>query len=90
MFLGMKVIEKKVSPESFGTDKDLPVDLRLADFDLEAGDQIRYREHSPQTGQYTGKEYTKTVKRVTKCRNPNKYWKAEDLEKFGLYLIEFD
>jgi hypothetical protein len=86
----MKVIEKKIWPDMFENDKKLPVDFRLADFDLEDGDQIKFREWDPETKQFTGREYTKTVRRVTKHNSPTRYWKQEELEKHGTYIIEFE
>ena len=86
----MKVIEKKIWPEMFAHDQKLPVDFRLADFELETGDKIQYREWDPNTQQYTSKEYTRVVKRVTKHNSPTKYWKREDLERQGMYIIEFE
>lgn len=73
----------------FETDRELPVDFRLADFKLQDGDQIRYREWDPKTKQYSGREYTKTVKRVTKHESPTRYWSNKDLNRKGLFLIEF-
>ena len=74
----------------FKIDKKLPVDFRLADFKLKNGDKIRYKEWDPKTKQYTGREYIKTVKRVTKHESPTRYWKQKDLEKKGIYIIEFE
>lgn len=86
----MSTIDKKIWPDMFEVDKDLPIDFRLADFDLKDGDKIRYREWDPKTKQYTGREYTKTVKRATKHESPTKYWQPEELEKNGMYIIEFE
>lgn len=74
----------------FETDKELPADFRLADFELKDGDQICYREWDPEIKQYTGRQYTKKVKRVTKHESPTRYWKPEELEKNGMYIIEFE
>jgi len=86
----MSTINKKIWPDMFETDKELSVDFRLADFELKNGDKICYREWNPDTKQYTGKEYVKTVKRVTKHENPTRYWEPEKLEKNGMYIIEFE
>lgn len=74
----------------FEIDRELPIDFRLADFELKGGDQIRYKEWDPKTRQFTGREYTKTVKRVTKHESPTRYWKQKELEKDGMYIIEFE
>lgn len=86
----MKTIEKKIWPDMFENDQKMPVDFRLANFDLENGDQIRFREWNPKTEQYTGREYTRTVKRVTKHNSPTRYWSKEELEEQGMYIIEFE
>lgn len=57
----------------FDTDQKLPVDFRIADFNLKDGDLIRFREWDPKTKKYSGREYIKTVKRVTKHESPTYY-----------------
>ncbi|MFH0873791.1 MAG: DUF3850 domain-containing protein [Candidatus Komeilibacteria bacterium] len=86
----MRTIDKKIWPEMFDKDQKSPVDFRLADFDLEEGDQIRFREWDPKTKEYTGREYIRTVKGVTKHNSPTKYWTVEELEQKGMYIIEFE
>ena len=85
-----KIIEKKIWPDKFDTDIELSLDFRLADFDLNSGDKIKFKEWDPQTKKYTGREYTKTVKKVIRCESPMRYWKPEEMKKYGLYLMEFD
>lgn len=85
----MSIIEKKIWAEAFDEDKLLNVDFRLADFDLAEGDHIRFREWDPTTKEYTGREYVKIVKRATKSQSPTRYWTPEQLEKHGLYLLEW-
>lgn len=86
----MTTIEKKIWPKRFDKDKKLAVDFRLADFDLKDGDVIVYREWDPETKKYTGRQYKKCVKRVTKHESPTRYWTKEQLEKCGFYIIEFE
>lgn len=86
----MKIIEKKLWPDYFDSDREYSVDFKLADFDLEDGDQIRFREWDPKTKDYTGREYTRTVKKATKCNSPTRYWSKEELEKHGMFIIEWD
>lgn len=74
----------------FENDQQLPVDFRLADFELEAGDEIVFREWDPETKQYTGREYTRTVRRITKHESPTRYWSQEKLEENGMYVIEWE
>jgi hypothetical protein len=86
----MVLIEKKIWPDMFETDRDLSIDYRLADFELKDGDQIRFREWDPKTEEYTGREYMKTVRRVTRHNSPTRYWTREELEKHGFYIMEFE
>jgi hypothetical protein len=85
----MKTIYKKIWPDMFDTDKDLTLDFRLADFDLEAGDTIVFQEWDPNIKKYTGREYKKVVKNLVKCESPTRYWTEEELRKHGLWLMEF-
>lgn len=85
----MKTINKKLWPDYFDVDRNNPVDFKLADFDLQNGDQVKFQEWDPVKEKYTGKEYVRTVKRVSKHKSPTRYWKKEDLEKFGMYIIEW-
>ncbi|MFH1608207.1 MAG: DUF3850 domain-containing protein [archaeon] len=84
-----RVIEKKIWPDMFDVDKELVLDFRLADFDLEPGDKIKFREWAPDKGEYTGREYIKTVKQVVRCNSPIRYWTPEQMEKHGMYLLEW-
>ncbi|MBW2967891.1 DUF3850 domain-containing protein [Candidatus Woesearchaeota archaeon] len=86
----MTVIEKKIWQDMFENDQKEPVDFRLADFNLSEGDQIRFREWNPQTKQYTGREFTRTVGRVTRHSSPTRYWTPEELEQHGVYIIEWE
>jgi len=83
------IIEKKIWPNMFDNDKQMPVDFRLADFNLKEGDKIIFKEWDPEKKEYTGRKYTKTVKRATKHNSPTKYWSQEELEQQGLYIIEW-
>ena len=86
----MKTIYKKIWPDKFDGDKDLSLDFRLADFNVEVGDEIIFQEWDPETKTYTGREYKKIIKNLIKCESPTRYWKVEELEKFGLHLMEFE
>lgn len=86
----MAIIEKKVWPEFFEEDKDRKVDVRLADFDLNEGDTIKFREWDPKTKEFTGREFEKNVKSKSKFSSPLRFWTKEELEKHGLYIIEFE
>lgn len=86
----MKTIKKKIWPEAFDIDKNLGADFRLADFELNEGDEIIFQEWDPKTKEYTGREYTKIVKKIIKTASPTRYWTKEELEEYGLYLIEWE
>lgn len=86
----MKTIYKRIWPDMFDNDQKLPVDFRLADFDLNDGDEICFQEWDPVTKKYTGRQYTKIVKRVTKHESPTRYWTKDELDQHGLYLVEWE
>lgn len=86
----MKIIEKKLWPNYFDKDKNEILDTKLADFDLQPGDQIKFREWDPIKKQYTGREYIRTVKKVLKQESPTKYWTQDQLEEHGIYIIQWE
>lgn len=86
----MTIIEKKLWPDYFDNDREKPIDLKLADFDLAPGDIIKYREWNPVSKQYTGREYEKIVADVTKNESPTKYWPQPQLEEHGIYVIIYE
>ena len=86
----MKIIEKKLWPDYFESDRTAPLDSKLADFDLQPGDQIKFREWNPATKEYTGREYIRTVKTILKQESPTKYWTPEQLQEHGIYLIQWE
>ncbi len=85
-----KIIVKKIWLDKFDIDKKLNIDFRLADFELEKGDMIIFKEWNPETREFTGREYKKTVKNVVKSESPTRYWKQQEMEKHGMYLIQYD
>jgi len=86
----MKIIEKKLWPDYFDGDRTASNDFKLADFDLQDGDQIKFREWNPQTKEYTGREYVRKVRKVIKHESPTRYWTPQELEKHGMYIIEWE
>ncbi len=98
-----RIIEKKIWPHMFENDMKMDHDWRLADFPLNVGDRIRYREWNPDTEEYTGREYTRNVVRFVKTsyeelmkggicsidEDPAKYWTKEELERHGFYVMWF-
>ena len=85
----VRIIEKKIWPDKFDEDKNLNLDFRLADFDLEPRDIIIFKEWVPETKQYTGREYRRVVGQRIKCESPTRYWTPEQMEKHGMWLIEW-
>ncbi len=85
------IVEKKAWPELF--EKVLTgeknADLRIADFQINAGDTLVFKEYNPKTKQYTGRKLEKSVSRVNKI-DLLKLYSAEDLKKKGLLLIELE
>ncbi len=82
------IIEKKTWKDSF--DKILEgkkdFEVRLDDFEVREGDELLLREWDPEKKDYTGRELRKKVKLVAKTKEM-KYWKQEDIEKFGFQVI---
>jgi ribosomal protein S17 len=83
-------IEKKAWPETFQKilDGKKNFDLRLADFEAKEGDVFVLKEFNPETKQYTGREIEKKINFVLKSKE-QKFWKKEDVEKFGFQVIGF-
>lgn len=84
-------IEKKAWPELFQKilDGKKKFDLRLGDFDAKEGDVLVLKEFNPETKQYTGRVIEKKISLVLKTKE-QKFWKNEEVEKFGLQIIGFD
>ncbi len=84
-------IEKKVWPESFQKilDGKKRFDVRLADFEAKEGDILLLKEFDPVTKQYTGRETEKKINFVLKL-NEQKFWKKEDIEKFGFQVLSLE
>ena len=83
-------IEKKVWPDFFQKilDGAKTFELRLADFDCNAGDILVLREWNPETGEYTGRVLEKEVTYVLKTKDA-KFWPKEDVDKYGFQVIAF-
>lgn len=86
----MRRIEKKTWPEMF--EKILTgnktFDMRIADFKCEIGDILVLKEYDPDTKKYTGREIEKKVSYVLKTKE-QKFWKNEDIKKYGFLVIAF-
>jgi len=87
----MKKIEKKTWPEYFEKvlSGEKNFDLRLADFDCEAGDILVLREWDPKLKEYTGREIEKKVSYVIKTKDI-KFWPQEEVERHGFMVMSLD
>jgi hypothetical protein len=85
------IIEKKIWPESFNeiVNGGKQFELRLADFDLNAGDMLVLKEYDPEKKEFTGRKIEKKCKTVLKT-NPTTFNSSEEIEKHGLYVIELE
>jgi ribosomal protein S17 len=83
-------IEKKVLPQSFQKilDGDKKYELRLADWDCQAGDVLVLKEWNPKTEDYTGRILEKEITYVEKTKDV-KFWSDKEVEKYGYQIISF-
>lgn len=86
----MALVEIKLPKEYFDKDRDNRLEARLAKFDLNTGDTIRFQEWDPETNTLTGRYFDKKVKDLHKIHRATKYWSKEDLLKYGLYIMELE
>ena len=86
----MATIKKKIWPKYFKQIKSgkKKFELRLADFKIKEGDTLILEEWNPKTKKYTGRKIKKKVKYVLKF-NLNDFGQKKEIEKRGLYVIQF-
>ncbi|PJE72767.1 MAG: RNA-binding protein [Candidatus Tagabacteria bacterium CG10_big_fil_rev_8_21_14_0_10_40_13] len=86
----MAVIKKKIWPKYFELVKSgkKKFELRLADFRIRVGDILILKEWDPKRKEYTGRKIKKKVKYILKF-NLNDFGQKKDIEKKGLYVIQF-
>ena len=82
------IIDLKISRVYFEKDRDNRLELRLANFPLEKGDIIRFHEYDKETNTYTGRYFDKVVNDFHKVHKALRVYSKEDLEKYGLYVLE--
>ena len=84
----MTIIKKKAWPEMFEAvlSGKKNFDLRLNDFEAKEGDILVLEEWNPETKEYTGRKIEKKIKYVMRTKDL-KFWKKEDVDKFGLQVI---
>ena len=87
----MATIKKKIWPEYFELVKSgkKRFEVRLADFDIKEGDVLILEEWNPKTRQYTGRKIEKKIDYIMKF-NLNDFGQKEEIEKRGLYIIQFE
>ena len=87
----MVVIKKKIWPKYFELVKSgkKKFELRLADFKIKKGDTLILREWNPKRKEYTGREIKKKVNYVLKFKL-NDFGQKKEIEKKGLYVIQFE
>jgi hypothetical protein len=83
-------IEKKCWPKFFQKilDGNKTFELRLADFDCAPGDTLILKEWDPETKKYSGREIEKKITFVFKTKD-QKFWSADDVDKYGFQIISF-
>lgn len=84
----MKIIEIKMPKKYFEKDRDNRLEARLAKFELEKGDIIRFKEFDEEKQEYAGRYFDKKVKDFHKIKKAVKYWSQKDLLKYGIYVLE--
>jgi len=84
------LIKKKTWPDLFQkiVDGDKTFDLRLADFNCQAGDTLVLEEWDPDTKKYTGRSITKKVTFVLKTKDIN-FWPKSQVKKYGYQIFSF-
>lgn len=62
-------------------------EARLADFDVQPGDEIRLEEWDPENQTYTGRACTIEIDYILKTKDLPA-WKPEDIAKFGFQIMQ--
>ena len=84
-----KVIDLELPTDYFQKDIHDTLGARLAKFDLQKGDILRFHEIDNQ-GKRTGKFYDKKVTDLHKIHKATKYWSKEDLSTYGIYIFQME
>lgn len=90
-----KIVIKKVLPDYFQdiVDGKKKYELRLNDFEIEAGDTLVLEEWTsadPKNRQATGRKLEKQVTYVRKFKLKDLWWSKEDIEEKGVQIISFE
>jgi hypothetical protein len=87
----MAINEKKCWPEWFDQfcSGRRTLELRLADFALQNGDILLFKEYNPQTKQYTGRTASFTCETVEhSAKNPLQFYQVKDVQQHGFWIIK--
>ena len=85
----VRIIDLGLPKKYFEKDRYNHLEARLARFDLQKNDILRFHEID-ESGQKTGRYYGRKVKDFHKIHKATKYWKKKDLVKYGLYILQLD
>ncbi len=87
----MKMIDKKTWPKYFELmfKGEKNVDIRLADFDIAPGDEIRFNEYDPIKDQYTGRAIIRKVTQVNHVYLTD-FHSIEEIHEKGHLIIEVE
>lgn len=83
----MNIIDLNLEKAYFEKDRDNHLEARLAKFELQKGDILRFHEID-ESGQRTGKFYDRLLRDFHKIHKATKYWSKKDLTKYGIYIFE--
>lgn len=85
----MKKIRKKVWPKWFDdvASGKKKYELRLNDFDVEAGDILVLEEWDPETKEYTGRSVEREVTYAADFKFDDLWWPKEEIEEKGLLVM---
>ncbi|OGK18135.1 hypothetical protein A2866_06615 [Candidatus Roizmanbacteria bacterium RIFCSPHIGHO2_01_FULL_39_8] len=83
----MKIVDSNIPKKYFTKDRNNRLEARLAKFEVEKGDVIRFHEVDD-NGQRTGRYFDKKIKDLHKIHKATKYWSKKDLKKYGIYVFE--
>lgn len=87
----MAIIHKKVWKEYFGKiiSGEKKFELRLADFDINEGDNLVLEEWDKDKKEYTGRKVEVVATYILKTKGLN-FWPPEEVEKYGFQIIQFE
>lgn len=83
-----RLIEIKIPVEYFEKDKNNRLEARLAKFELDRHDIIRFREWDLEKKIFTGRYFDKEVVDFHKIRKATRFWSKKDLLEHGIYVFQ--